>query len=612
MAFRRRASGFRSRPNISNSDNSTYSKGSRFFLGQIGQRKRLAALMLLLTIGYSGMVALTPLFLGGIVDALSGGDPFDNPPTFSLFGIEAPQWMFYFGGFVLASLGQYCFSLIKDRLEALIGTRIKQFYLFTRFSHILRLPYHYLKDKKKGELIGVTEEFASGFDRALNDVLSLLEVVVRTAIYVILIAVVISYINGAVYLVGLAIAFAISLRVARTYRRVVGERVDEVSATKGRSYDVINNYDVVKGFNKELYEANALSRIYDKLRSFELRENATYLRYNAYNLFILQAFIFLNFGVGLWLLSRGDITIGNLVTLNIYSAFIFGLIVGGADRYINFTGFLFGVGKSEEIYELPEERYSGPDLRTTPAFTAEIQFRNVWFAYPDGDDDVLRDVSFTISPGERVAITGSSGVGKTTMVNLIMGYYFPTKGEILINGISTKELDRNFLRSNISLVSQEVALFNDTIGNNIRYGAIEEPSHEQLVASCEKAEIHDFIAGLPNRYDQVVGERGIKLSGGQKQRVGIARAFIRNAQFVVLDEPTSSLDSITEEKIQRAFDSLLGNQTSLVIAHRLSTVKAADKILIFKEGRLIAEGTHDNLVATNSEYRTLYELQVSK
>jgi len=235
---------------------------------------------------------------------------------------------------------------------------------------------------------------------------------------------------------------------------------------------------------------------------------------------------------------------------------------------------------------------------------------NVSFSYGARQKKVLENISFEVRPGEVVALVGESGVGKSTLVDLVSHYYRPTGGHIYIDGHDVSRLDLYMLRSHIAVVPQEPLLFNDTVKNNIRYGNF-SASDEEVEQAAKLAYAKDFIANFPQKYNQLVGERGIKLSVGQKQRIAIARAILRSPSILILDEPTSALDAKSEDFIQKSLEFLMEKRTTFIIAHRLSTVRKADMILVLEKGRIIEKGTHEDLLRIpKGVYRRLYEFQI--
>jgi len=239
---------------------------------------------------------------------------------------------------------------------------------------------------------------------------------------------------------------------------------------------------------------------------------------------------------------------------------------------------------------------------------SEIEFRNVSFKYEDNSGPALRKVNLTVKAGEVVAIVGVSGSGKTTLTNLLMRYFDPLEGEILIDGIDTRNIKLHSLRKQIGLVTQEVILFNDTVRNNLAYGQ-PNVSQEELEAAARAALVHDFVIERPEGYDTQIGERGVQFSGGQRQRLAIARAIMKNAPVLILDEATSSLDTESEAQVQRALSNLLRGKTTIVVAHRLSTIRRADKIVVMEEGSIVETGKHEELLERRGVYRRLYDLQ---
>ena len=303
---------------------------------------------------------------------------------------------------------------------------------------------------------------------------------------------------------------------------------------------------------------------------------------------------------------------GEIKEFGDYSAFIvsINLFINPVNTLIRFMeSFQDGVTGFErftEILDTPIEQ-DKPDAVDMPKVPGEIEFRNVTYGYGDGDN-VLKNISFKIKKGTTYALVGPSGGGKTTICHLIPRFYDIHNGNILIDGIDTSSVTLNSLRKNIGIVQQDVYLFNSSIKDNILYGRL-DATDQDVIKAAKQANIHDYIMSLPNGYDTVIGERGVKLSGGQKQRLSIARVFLKNPPILILDEATSALDNATEIMIQQSLDELCKGRTTLVVAHRLSTIKNADKIAVVSGGQICEEGSHEELMAQGGMYAELYNQQ---
>ena len=271
-----------------------------------------------------------------------------------------------------------------------------------------------------------------------------------------------------------------------------------------------------------------------------------------------------------------------------------------------------GIAAATRIYNIldtPPEIQDKPDAIQLPPMQRELELRNVQFRYDN--EPVLKDINLKVSAGELVAIVGVSGAGKSTLVDLIPRFYEVYDGAILIDGIDIRDVTMDSLRNQIGIVTQQTILFNDTVRNNIAYGDINK-SDEEIIASAKAANAYDFIMKMDQGFDTIIGEQGARLSGGERQRLCIARALLKNAPILILDEATSSLDSEAEMEVQRALENLMAGRTTLVIAHRLSTIKNADHIVVISNGRIVEEGRHDELLECHGEYCRLHDMQFAQ
>jgi ABC-type multidrug transport system fused ATPase/permease subunit len=310
--------------------------------------------------------------------------------------------------------------------------------------------------------------------------------------------------------------------------------------------------------------------------------------------------------LGAYWVIQGHWSLGSLLAFIAYLAYVFGPAQFLASANLQLQNARAALERVSALYDIiPEE--SLVDGKTVERLTGEIEFKNVSFAY-DAREPVLNDISFRIQPGERVAIVGPSGVGKTTLLSLILRFYRPNAGEIYFDGQPARDYELGSLRQRIGYVAQSTLLLSGSIMENLRYGN-PEAREEEVSRAAKVAGIHDFIASLPERYETEIGEDGVKLSEGQKQRLALARAIVKDPDILVLDEPTSALDSQTEKTIFLSLPSVIENKTLFVVAHRLSTIMNADRIFLLDQNRLIAIGTHESLLQSNDYYRSIVSHQ---
>ena len=370
--------------------------------------------------------------------------------------------------------------------------------------------------------------------------------------------------------------------------------------------ETISGNRIVKAFNMEEYEQKRFARENRKLFSIQMKS----VRVRAVSHPLME--VLGGLGIACIVFYGGYNVIKGVATPGTFFSFLAALLMlyEPVKRLSGFNNTVQqGLAAASRIFEVldtaPETRYK-PGAKNLTSVSKGIEYRNVSFKYDE--DRVLKSINLQVKVGEMIAFVGASGGGKTTLVNLLPRFYDVSSGEVLIDGQDIRNVSQESLRSMIGIVTQQTILFNDTVRNNIAYGKISEP-FGGIVKAAEAAYAHGFIQNLPNGYDTVIGEQGVKLSGGERQRLSIARALLKNAPILILDEATSSLDSESEIEVQKALEYLMQGRTTLVIAHRLSTIRKANRIVVIANGTVVEEGTHEELLEKEGEYRKLYLLQ---
>jgi ABC-type multidrug transport system fused ATPase/permease subunit len=403
------------------------------------------------------------------------------------------------------------------------------------------------------------------------------------------------------------VAAVIFGRFIRKYSKKVQDQVAESQVVVEETMQGIS---IVKAFANEWYEIN---RYHEKIR--EVVKVA--IKGGQFRGYFASFIIICLFGTivavvwyGVQLSIAGEITVGELFTFILYSSYVGASSGGIAELYAQIQK---AIGATERVFELLDEqpeKIKGVKFSLAEKIKGNVTFKNVAFSYPSRKEiKVLKDVSFTASFGQKIAIVGPSGTGKSTIASLLLRFYDIDGGQILIDGKNIYDYDLENLRGNMSIVPQDVILFGGTIRENIAYGKPDASEAEILVAA-KQANAFNFIEGFPEKFETIVGERGIKLSGGQRQRIAIARALLKNPSILILDEATSSLDSESEKLVQEALEILMEGRTSIIIAHRLSTIRSADQILVLDNGSITEQGTHQELIGLeNGMYKNLSNLQ---
>jgi len=535
-----------------------------------------------------------PIIYSQIVDIVVKGSFFEKSVYFLLALWATVQ--------VLGSI----FAMVRISLSNALGYQASSDLINNSVDYLVRLPIAFHKQNKIGEVVQRFSR-ADGYLYTIIDrtLFSLLPHLITSFLSF----AVILWINWVLALVYfLFITIYIILTVRKTEPIIVYQKKLNKFFEKyyGNIFDRTPNIINIKSNTREDYERDRNKQAL--MEGFKLNRKQVKLWVNmmfGQELVRTVSFVIL-FSVGIYLVSRGISTIGQFVMLLAYINFLSNSINMLGGSYKQLQEGLTTIKRADKIFGETQEAYEVPEAVKIKNPEGNIEFKGVGFSYED--ERVLEDISFKVRAGEMVAIVGKSGEGKSTLVDLISRYNTPQKGKILFDGVDIGKMNLADLRNNIAIVPQEVALFNDTIKNNIAYANL-EAGEEDVIRSAKLANCHQFIQKFPKKYEQVVGEKGVKLSIGQKQRVAIARAILRNPRILILDEATSALDSESEKYVQEALEEVMKNRTTFVIAHRLSTIRKADLILVIEKGKIVESGDHKELMNHGGVYKKLSELQ---
>lgn len=523
---------------------------------------------------------------------------FSEVRSFSLWLVP----LFVVGVFVIRGLSTFTTTYLMSAISGRLISTLRQ----QMFRRLLDVPLDFYRDNSTGKIINA---MMLEVNQVLDLIRSVMIVVIRDSLTVIGLLSFLFWLNWKLTLViivlGPVIAFVVRITAKRLKQLIIQNQTLNAELTQTIE-ETTRAQQVIKIFGGQQYEAKRFEQRSERLRGFMLRVASTSATTEPITQFINSLSVSVIIMIALAQAGDGNMTVGG------FASFITAMLMtltplkhlaavnGPLQRGLAAGSTVFG------IIDSAPERETGAVLHERAS--GKLDFEHVSFSYPNQKQAALSDISLNIAPGETIALVGMSGGGKTTLVNLVPEFFAPTGGRILLDGQPISDIALISLRAQMAMVSQHVVLFDDTVAANIAYGD-PQPNRQKIEEAARAAHLADVIVNLPEAYETLIGDNGMRLSGGQRQRLAIARAIYKNAPILILDEATSALDTESERAVQMALDTLMKNRTTLVIAHRLSTIEHANRIVVLQEGRITEIGSHTQLLAANGVYAHLYHLQ---
>jgi ABC-type transport system involved in Fe-S cluster assembly fused permease/ATPase subunit len=564
--------------------------------------KRRVVIALLMLVAAKAVSIVTPYVYKLAVDNLSAETA--NDPGL-MVALGAVGLVVAYG---LARLGSVAFGELRDAVFVRVGQRALRQLALETFTHIHRLSLRYHITRKTGGLSRIIERGVKGVDFLLRFMLfSIGPLIIELTLVSIIFAVYFGWQYAVVVVVTITLYVTFTLKVTEWRVKIRQQMNDQDTDANQKAIDSLLNYETVKYFNAEAREAGRYDNAMRGYETAAVKTGVSLAFLNAGQSFLITTGLVLVMVLAARGVQSGVLTVGDFVMVNAYMIQITMPLNFLGTVYREIRQALVDMGQMFGLLGQPAEVVDKPDAKALVVTGGEIVFDDVRFAY-DPEREILKGLSFRVGPGQKLALVGHSGSGKSTVGRLLFRFYDVSGGSIRIDGQDLRDVTQTSLHAQIGVVPQDTVLFNDTIRYNIAYGR-DNATEADVVAAAKAARIHDFILSLPDGYETTVGERGLKLSGGEKQRVGIARTLLKNPPILILDEATSALDTQTERSIQESLAEMGQGRSVIVIAHRLSTIADADRILVMEAGRVIEEGTHEALLEAGGRYAAMWDQQ---